>query len=155
MKYMIRPAVPHDCARIALHALPEDAREAEARGLVTAGVALLSSFNNSISVYSVVVEDEAVMMFGAIERESASPTNGAAVVWLVCADDWRKAKRFWLRELKRYVALGLRRYEVIYNRVLAEKTDTIRWLRWAGFDISPVERDAQGVEFHTFTKWSN
>lgn len=61
-------------------------------------------------------------------------------VWMLGAPGIARAKKFYLRETRRQVALMLELFVCLQTMVAAEYTKSLRWLEWLGFAKgAPVE----------------
>jgi len=71
--------------------------------------------------------------------------------WMLATDDIEKYSRQFFRLTRDHVAAMLDSYGYLANFVHAKNTKSIKWLKWLGFTIYPVERYGAANEFfHKF-----
>lgn len=91
----------------------------------------------SVHTYAGVVDGVPAFVGGVIPDED----HVVGKVWMLGTPQIEKAKKFYLRETRRQVALMLEMFLCLKTAVAAEYTKSLRWLRWLGFVMGqPVER---------------
>lgn len=121
--------------------------EAERADLETVGgVAMLEqAAGASVHTFAGIVDGKPVFVGGVIAEDEVGR------VWMLGAPGIAKAKKFYLRETRRQVALMLELFVCLRTGVAAEYTKSLRWLRWLGFvagrpvtyggrEVIPMER---------------
>lgn len=111
--------------------------------------ALTFSLESSPIVYTAVYKNEPVAIFGLV----ASPLNdGSATIWLLATDGFYPMRKTFLRLSKKFIAIFLKQFPVLYNLVDVNNQGTIRWLKWLGAKfVDPIPYGSAGMLFRPFT----
>jgi hypothetical protein len=97
---------------------------------------------------AICADDVPFAIWGCSEIE-----EGHGCPWLLATNDWSKHRRYILAVTPKCVAAFHSFYPKLTNYVDTRHTNSIRWLRWAGFDIHPAEPFGLfGMPFHKFSK---
>jgi hypothetical protein len=111
------------------------------------GAAVCFSIAVSDPGWAVELNGDPVAVFGA-RRAGA----GIGMPWLVAADVMERHPVHFYRISRRIVEEIKGRYGLLVNWVHAENRLSVRWLKWAGFEIEPAAPwGAMGRDFHRFT----
>jgi hypothetical protein len=73
--------------------------------------------------------------------------------WLLATDSLYKHQKFFMRATTIYVRHMLESFPILMNYVDARHSDSIRWLRWAGFTFDKYV-DAFGYERRPFIRFT-
>ena len=131
---------------IAKHLREVDRIEAWALHRLSPTMAVNGSLFLSEHSYTVLADDEPVLVFG-VQPESMVSSTG--VVWLLATDNIIKIKKQFVKRCKNVLLDLIQDYDVVYNYVYTKNTTALRWLKWLGFTIHPAEAmGAMGAEFH-------
>lgn len=91
----------------------------------------------SVHTFAGVVDGVPAFVGGVIPDDE----HVTGKVWMMATPQVERAKKFYLRETRRQVALMLELFVCLRTMVAAEYTKSLRWLRWLGFALGkPVER---------------
>jgi hypothetical protein len=90
----------------------------------------------SVHTFAGIVDGKPAFVGGVIPDED----HVVGKVWMLGAPGIAKARKFYLRETRRQVALMLEMFVCLRTAVAAEYTKSLRWLRWLGFALGqPVK----------------
>jgi len=101
--------------------------------------ALLASVRaseKSFSVFDGVDSPVPVLMYGVVKRKRIFDTR--AIIWMLGTDKVFSVKKRFLKQCGREMDelfSGL----TVYNYIDADNKQSLRWLKWLGFDILPAE----------------
>jgi hypothetical protein len=148
----IIPATLEHAFRVAEEMRECDRQEIRAASGSSPGVALLQSMQASAWKFAAVDEDGlAFAIFGLSES-----LPGIGSPWMLATDRFHQHERWALRATRGIVEDMQRRYPLLLNYVDARNARSIRWLKWAGFQIHPaMPFGVEGRPFHLFTKVSH
>lgn len=91
----------------------------------------------SVHTFAGVVDGVPAFVGGVIPDDS----HEVGQVWMLGTPQIDKAKKFYLRETRRQVALMAQMFVCLRTAVAAEYTKSLRWLAWLGFTLGePIER---------------
>ena len=148
MNALIRMATEHDIEVVARNMRVRDVEEIKAASGRCPLDSLRAAFTDSALVWAACNERGPFVIFGVNHffADVGAP-------WLLATDDLAKHRRQFLSVTPAYIDQMHQQFPVLINYVDARHTDSIRWLRWCGFDIAPAE--THGVErrpFHRFSR---
>lgn len=93
---------------------------------------------------------------GPVALFGVSPVGGMPGVgspWLLGADRMTRYKGFLVKQIREYIDLAHRRYPSLINRVDANNTGTIEWLKHLGFQVGdPTPHGPYDAPFRFFTR---
>lgn len=149
-RVMIRTAFESDLDTVAANLRREDAEELRAEGYYpSARAALGVSFAASTVRLAALRDGVPVAVFGIVPDALA---GSRAVVWLLGAEGLRRIPKTFVRASRAVIAHFLTLYPVLYNRVDARYTGTVRWLEACGAEFAePVPVGPGGHPFQSFT----
>lgn len=127
----VRPSREGDAEVLAPRLREIDVRECWAVGGADPLTCLRNGYALSVEPMTIIGDDGSIIgMFGA------APTHpGEASVWLLVSDELsnrRYASQF-LRQSRQWLDHMQAKFTTMFNFVDAENTQTLRWLRFAGF----------------------
>ena len=132
----LRPSDAADCAELSVTMRAEDfATVAE---LVDADPLKSLQMRLGASSHALTALDKhgyVICMFGLA---SMGDKGASGAPWLVGSDLIENHRVLFARLSKKYLAAMLQLYPVLENAVDARKTNSVRWLRWLGFDVGPA-----------------
>lgn len=109
--------------------------------------------NPPSSIYSIVLEERILGMFGASAMGTSNRLRQHGVPWLLCTDElmddhWRSLAR----DSQYWVNVLLEDYLTLSNCVHTRNKAHLNWLRWIGFEISdkPINFGVKGELFYRF-----
>lgn len=150
MKACVVPASADHVAPIAADAREADTVELWAQGRVTPAEAMRRGLKLSTLVFTGLIDDVPVCMFGATPY---SVLAGQGVAWMVGSNGLNplRAQKALLRASKPELAVLLNRYPLLFNAVDVRNEATQRWLRWMGaVFLEPVPVGHGGELFRPF-----
>jgi len=148
MKPLIRVAIPQDVPPIAAAMRVRDVEEVKAAGGHSPLVALHLSLQSATYAWTAVDQDGPFAMFGV------SPlVSSVGSPWMLGTDRIGLYTKQLLRITAHYVSAMNDRYPVLLNYVDARHTDSLRWLKWSGFQFTGVDLH-YGVERRPFIRFS-
>lgn len=127
-----------------------DVQEAWAAAHLSPERALRFSLDSSVWAYSIVHEGHVLGMFGVA---SQSVLSDVGIPWFLMTEDLLKdwASAF-ARLSKGFILRASNLHPILLNYVDVRNTDSIRWLKWAGFKVFPPEPyGPDNMLFHKFT----
>lgn len=128
-----------------------DVDECHALGVDSIPNALQDGLIFSSECWTITWNGKPVALFG-VRPLNDDPTLKVGVPWMVGTNEVTKHQRAVISLAPRYIARMLRAYPRLTNRVHAENTRAIRWLRHVGFQLEPVHRHpVTGAPFHWFS----
>ncbi len=112
-------------------------------------VALHKMYQSGLDSKILMIDGVPILIIGITLYEIDSH---AAMPWLIATCDYRKAKRFMLKDVKTLLKESFTKYKInlLLNWVVADNTKAVSWLRWLGFHIGKVQR-MRGVRVHSFS----
>jgi hypothetical protein len=147
----IRPATVEDATYLAPRLRKADLVEAERAGYPDVTESLCEAVLEGTTTLTVVDPSGVPQAIGGLHRNPDVPHIGT--IWLVTTDEFvRRHRREFLRRIRPILAELCRSYDTVWNMVDADNDVHIRWLRWAGFNLSePVIRAPGDHPFHILT----
>jgi hypothetical protein len=110
--------------------------------------ALSRSMLSSDKCWTGVIGGRPSFMFGVTP---ISLLAGAGAPWMLGTDDVLSVRREFLKRTKGYVAQMWLMFPVLKNFVDARNTESIRWLKWIGFEVmESIPYGIHGELFHPF-----
>lgn len=85
----------------------------------------------SVHSFAGVVDGVPAFVGGVVAADDA--TTGR--VWMMATPAVERAKKFYLRETRRQVALMLEMFDRLETKVAVEYPRSFRWLEWLGFEV--------------------
>lgn len=138
-----------DVDAIAPRLRAQDVAECLAAGL-DPRAALEASLEGSVTAWTVEIDGAPAALLG-VTPEAGALLGGTGVPWMLGTDLVRQHGRSLIRQAGPYIAAMLRVYPVLRNRVHAENTVAVTWLRRTGFELGPAQPfGPNGAPFHTF-----
>lgn len=127
-----------------------DVQEIEAGTEVPPDLALFQSWAFSEKAWSLLVPQHGAVAMWGVAPFRSDPTTASP--WLLATEEFRNHKRELVRCTKHYIAEMARGYRRLVNYVDVRHTDSLRWLKWAGFTISSytVPHGPHDMPFHAF-----
>jgi|GEM_PF-2163924 Acetyltransferases len=122
--------VPHLAANLRI----ADCREIMASHGHGPATALCHGLARSTLVWTVLLRQEPIMMFGA--APDASQSGRVGVVWMLGTDGIAEAGRAIARQARHYIALMHGQYPCLHNYVHARNRAAIAFLRFCGFTVA-------------------
>ncbi len=112
--------------------------------------ALQGSFDASVLCWTGTVDGAPACMFGVAPIDIL---GGVGAPWLLGTDLVPANTAPFLRRNKAYVARMLALFPCLFNYVDARNRQSIRWLKWLGFDFdaAPVPYGIEKLPFFRFT----
>lgn len=102
---------------------------------------LWQSYYHSDMCWSILIDDEVVGIFGC----------GDCCPWMLGSERLPEAGKAIAVRGRRYIDFMLRRTGFLWNYVHADNTESLRWLKWCGFEIMPPQPiGIHGELFHPF-----
>lgn len=150
MKAVVVPASAEHIAPIAGDARAADTVELWAQARTTPEDAMRRGMKLSALVFTGLIDDAPVCMFGATPY---SMLAGQGVAWMVGSNGLNplRAQKALLRESKQALGVLLKRYPLLFNAVDDRNEATKRWLRWMGaVFLEPVPIGHDGELFRPF-----
>lgn len=110
--------------------------------------AMLKGWKTSTKCWTGLVDGVPAIMFGVAP---ISALTGHGSPWLLGTPDALKIKRNFLLNSVGYVKEMLRLYPQLTNYVDCRNRQSVRWLKWLGFQLlDPVPIGVNGEMFHPF-----
>lgn len=142
------PATEDHAANLAVHMRAADRQEIWASSMATPFEALADAMRVTREPWAVVDDDECLCMFGVTP---VGLVGGVGVPWLLASDGLLPHARELVRSSRRYIEAKREEFGVLVNHVDARNTESIKWLRWLGFEIHPAQPFGPfGLPFHKF-----
>lgn len=127
-----------------------DRKEIYYLAMLTAPRAVALTAGISVGRWTGLVDGVPACIFGVARRSLISPVG---VPWLLATDLMDTVPRIVAKESRTYFKRIQAAFPVLENHVLAENVQTVRWLRWLGFDMEePAPYGAFGAPFIRFGK---
>ena len=125
-----------------------DQDEIMASSGITPFQALHDGFLRSAYCWTALTDNEPCAMFGVVRE---SPISNKGIPWLLATDQMRLNKKRFLIDGVKYMRLILEIFPDLYNFVDTRNKESIRWLKWLGFEILPaIKYGLNGELFHPF-----
>lgn len=143
------PATVAHAAELALNLRAADREEIAASSGHAPAEAVQYSVEVSINPWAAMDAEGVVALWGVGVGSLAASVGHP---WMLGTDRLSvKYRRELLTVAKDHVSRMRRQFTYLVNFVDARHTDSIRWLRWCGFDIYPAEPfGVSGLPFHRF-----
>lgn len=109
-----------------------DRKEIYYMAALQAAPAVRVTVARSLAAWTATVDDEPAIIFG-VNRQSAISRVG--VPWMLCTDAVIGHGLALAIGSREYFGRMWRAFDRLDNRVLAENVETVRWLKWLGFDM--------------------
>jgi hypothetical protein len=146
--YEWSPASADDIAFISEHARQSDRDELMAVAGATPEDLMRAGMKDSVAAWTGRLNGVPCCMFG-VNRVDWSRTHG--VCWMVGTDTIDRFPRVFLEGSLGAFQEMLTLFPVLCNYVDARHTKAIKWLEWAGAEISkPIAYGLAGLPFHFF-----
>lgn len=110
--------------------------------------ALLMGYIYSDECMTVWEDDKVIGMFGVSNWDLP---KGFATIWFLGSDECRNHPVTFVKEGIKYTKKSLQKYDILVNCVDARNTDSLRWLRAIGMNLSSAI-DVKGNKFIQFYK---
>ena len=136
MKVEIVSALPDHIQSIADNIRDADKQEIYDYCLLCPLEALEQSLANSTLVWTGMVDDVPICMFGASE---VSLLTGVGLPWLIGTKGIEEHSVVFLRRCRPYIIQMAKRFKRLENYVSASNILAISWLKWLGFTFGPEE----------------
>jgi len=136
-----------DPAALAPRLRAQDVAELNASGHVDLQHVLQFSLHISRMKAAAEIDGELVALFGV---SSLSLLGGMGAPWFLGSDAVVRHARVLQRMAPGYISEMLQAYPHLINRVHAENTISVRWLKRLGFTVHPARLNAHGHLFHDF-----
>lgn len=134
-------------AEISANARKEDIDELWASNMITPNTALSFGYRTS-TTFVLMAGDTPLCAFG-ITPYSALGSFGAP--WMIGTNDLERHAVPFIRKCRRDLKGYFAEWNRLFNFVDARNTKAIRWLKWLGFTILPVESHGPfKMPFHPF-----
>lgn len=149
-KYEIHQASGEHVGHVAHNMRKEDQDEIYFSSGMSPFQALERGLRDSDQSYTVIFEDEPVMMFG-VARSSMLEDRGT--VWMLSTDRFDELRHHLtdMELIQAMITHLARDYSVLENWVHADNTPSLRWLRFLGFTIEEATpMGLFGKPFHHF-----
>jgi len=153
-KLFVEKSIPEDAFRLAPKLKPIDKFE-----LATIGQdplqALLYPFRTSrknVNTFTIfeAKSNEIVAMWGAVPISKTNPH--VASIWFLSSYLLDKHKRYFLQGNHRWLHYLESHYRYVYNFILEEHIQSIRWLKWQNFSFAQKPTLVNGVKMYYFYK---
>lgn len=148
--------VPQETLVEAISFIAENLREADRDELSASvgghpEVALFDSVDNSVRTFLIL--DRTSLPIG-IFGVAAGPTPGLGVVWMMGTDGVLEEALSVARQTRRYVEELHELFPILWNYVDARNELSLKWLEWAGFDITDAHPNhgPEGRLFYEFSR---
>ena len=127
-----RPTQPEDITFLAPRLRKEDRDGLWAMNQCTPEKGLRDGFELSDECWTIEHEGLVIGMFGV----APLPEAGVGAVWLLASDELPKVRWEFLKKTRPWVAHFLTKYETLTNMVDSRNTVHLKWIKWAGFEIT-------------------
>ena len=144
------PATPYHTMDLAYRLRPADVEEIKASSGRTPEEALCASVASSRKAWALVHNGRCEAIFGIAPWPL---TSDVGAPWLLASERFETLGRYVLKQTDAYTSELEKEFPVLCNYVDARHTASIRWLRWAGFEITGFELH-HGVERRPFYRFS-
>lgn len=146
--WMIVFAEPAHVPPLAAHMREADRREVWASHRHSPEQALEWSLAFAVRAWTCFVDNEPAFMWGVSRPGSILSLVGAP--WLLGTEAMLKVRREFLRQSRAYVELMQQDFERLENKAHAGNRESLRWLRWCGFEMDERPETIRGEPFVTF-----
>jgi len=133
MRYEIIPATSSHAAVVAACIRQADRDELAMIGQSPL-FAAVSSLNASLKAWAGIVDGSPICMFGVSEWP-----DGTGRPWMIATEELEPNQKIFLRKCRICVDAMQEGYGILHNFVSAENKTAIKWLRWLGFTIGPLQ----------------
>lgn len=144
---VIRAPRPEDCVELAGRLRLQDQAELTASGHTDFVRVLRYSVSSSSLCAAAEVDGRVHALFGA---SPLSLIGGIGAPWFLGSDAVLTHRRVLQRLAPGYISEMLQAFPHLINRVHADNTVSVRWLRRLGFTVHPPRVNAYGYLFHDF-----
>lgn len=134
MNLDIRRVGYFDCYTLAKHIRQADKEEIWAARGLTPIQGVEWSVGHSDASYGAFVDGVLVAIWGI-----ASLPNGGGAPWLLATEDLRKYAIRFYHITREHISQMLEAYGYLENYVDARNIDSIRWLKWLGFEFDELQ----------------
>lgn len=127
----------------------QDLDEVQATSELSPEDALMASYQLSSHAY-VILSDGPIAAFGAAPHG----LPGVGVVWMLGTDGIKRESYSIARKTRQYFNELNESYFLLWNFIDARNTQSMRWLRWGGFELleEHPEHGPEGRPFYTFAR---
>lgn len=139
----VEPLAPGH-ARIMPYLRRSDREEMAAASPLYPALQIGYSIATSRPGYAVLIHGEPVALFGA-----SGGQDGTGVPWLLATDEIERHGLAFYRASKKFIAEMRGMYDYLENYVDERNVLSVRWLRWAGFEMDDAVPFGSGM-FHRF-----
>lgn len=94
--------------------------------------------------------DEIIAMFGAVPISKTQPKR--ATIWLLSSDLLDKHKKYIIKRNMDWLYYLESHYNFLYNFIIEEHKQSIRWLKWQKFCFAQKTTLVNGVKMYYFYK---
>ena len=149
--YAIVPATMAHAYELAQTMRQADRDEVIAQSGLPYGIGLGMSLGNAEAAWTGLIEGEVACIFGVSAADEFDGKVG--IPWMLGSELVVKHQRLFLRHCRGCVDEMQALFPVLENHVDQRNTIAIRWLKWLGFDILPVEPHGPfKLPFHPFRR---
>jgi len=144
--FEIRDSVQSDIESLSCTMRKFDKEEVWAQSHSTPREALQHSYDNSEIALTAFWKGKIVGMFGIRPK---SLISDRAIVWLLTSDEASNMKLSFMKYSKKVIGMFLNLYPILENYVDSRYVDSVKWLKWCGFEIGEAEpHGVDKVPFH-------
>ena len=132
MRALVRGAVPEDADAILPHLVP---KQRSALNMLPGGdlASLKYALAMSEETFCAIKEGVPVCLGGVVRGGTALAPVG--IIWMTITPELAKHPKQLLRDSRAVVHGWCERFPVLIDYIDTTQTQTLRWLRWLGFDI--------------------
>ena len=130
----IKPATYHDCLFLELDAREEEVREVRRSHDQTIYQAAKQSIEQSYEAVSVWKDDKLLCITGIVPID-----DNVSCPWLLTTNELKKHPKLLLKWTRYYVEKWNQMWPVLQNYIDAEYKESLRWAKWAGFEVYEPE----------------
>jgi len=135
--------------RIAKHMRRDDVNEILYSHQSTPEAALKAGFFANGVCWTALIDGKPAIMFGVTDR---SLLTGTGTPWLLSTDEIKHIKKAFILESKKYIIEAMKGRTALVNYVHAGNAQSIKWLKWVGFDLEDkTPMGPAGEDFHRFS----
>ena len=138
LKVFVRTATVDDVPNFLKRLRKADRKEILNNSGLLPKQSLIRGINLSKKSFSIVEQGRVLGMFGVATIRS-TPNGKIGSPWMVGSDElFKRHVRRFLSEYQEWIAEISRDYYLLENYVFAENTTHIRWIKWAGFELTEL-----------------